>query len=598
MTEAEVLHEAERLLNRGEILPAERVLATLWADTTHAPAIALHLLGQIRKAQGRVADAERYLRRAIAAEPDVADRHAALGDLLAGAGLNADAASLFASAGMLAPHNEGIHRRRVRALIDAGMPEEAESVARVFLTATPSAEAWIILANALRARDKFEEALAASEAAATLQPASVGAVHGRGVALARLGRNQEALDAFDDLVRRGVRDPALYTHRGAALMRLARADEAESTFEQGVRQWPVDQHLQHALATTRWMRGAGQSFARSFEAAVAQNPDAVALRIGCADLLRRADLRQHAEDMLREGLRRSPDHPALAHALGVLLDEMDRSQEAVALLDAGLAAQPNSLQVRGAYVNALLRLGRGDEALVAIQPARLAEPVNQEWICYESMALRQLGDARYHELCDYDLMVQPFELPPPQGYRSTAEFNAALREQLMRLHVLDTHPLDQSLRHGSQTTRSLLHVDDPVVKQYLAALHEPIQAYMELMRDPDHIWSGRKTGGYRLAGCWSVKLKPSGYHINHYHPAGWISSAYYVSVPEVTSAGDSQEGWIKFGEARWPTPSCTVERVVQPKAGTLVLFPSYMWHGTIPFSAGERITAPFDAVPA
>jgi hypothetical protein len=31
----------------------------------------------------------------------------------------------------------------------------------------------------------------------------------------------------------------------------------------------------------------------------------------------------------------------------------------------------------------------------------------------------------------------------------------------------------------------------------------------------------------------------------------------------------------------------------------LVVFPSYMWHGTNPFrSSTERITAPFDFVPA
>ena len=57
-------------------------------------------------------------------------------------------------------------------------------------------------------------------------------------------------------------------------------------------------------------------------------------------------------------------------------------------------------------------------------------------------------------------------------------------------------------------------------------------------------------------------------------------------------------GWIKFGEPRWPVPHCTVEKVVQPKEGLLVLFPSYMWHGTIPFSQGDRLTAPFDVVPA
>jgi hypothetical protein len=41
-----------------------------------------------------------------------------------------------------------------------------------------------------------------------------------------------------------------------------------------------------------------------------------------------------------------------------------------------------------------------------------------------------------------------------------------------------------------------------------------------------------------------------------------------------------------------------IQRHVQPTPGTLVLFPSYFWHGTIPFNTtDERITVAFDVVP-
>lgn len=54
-------------------------------------------------------------------------------------------------------------------------------------------------------------------------------------------------------------------------------------------------------------------------------------------------------------------------------------------------------------------------------------------------------------------------------------------------------------------------------------------------------------------------------------------------------------GWIKFGETRYPVPG----GVVQPRAGRLLLFPSYMWHGTNPIHGSEPRTAiAFDAVPA
>jgi len=485
-----------------------------------------------------------------------------------------------------------------RGALNAGAFGEAERSARRLIVIAPSADAYDILGNALRAQGRLEEALAAADAALKLSPGSAVAQHGRALTLSRLGRYIDALATFDALTARGVAAAALWLNRGVALLGLTRVEEAEAAFADGVKRWPQDQGLQNALASTRWMRGDSAAFARDYEAAVARHPDALLLRLGCADVLRRADRREAAERLLREGLRRSPDEPQIRGALGVVLDEMDRSAEALPLLAGAVAASPQTLFMRGNLIGALLRLSRSQEALLHIEALRQAQPLNGEWIAYQAMAWRQLGDPRYRWLCDYDTMVRAYDLDPPPGYATIAVFNAALRERLNRLHVLETHPLDQSLRNGSQTTRSLLTIDDPVIKEYLKALEAPIRAYIDTMRDPNHPWSGRKSDRFKLAGCWSVKLKPGGYHINHLHPEGWISSAYYVALPEATRSGAGQEGWIKFGEPRWPTPGCTVEKVVQPKEGRLVLFPSYMWHGTIPFSAGERMTAPFDVVPA
>jgi hypothetical protein len=52
-----------------------------------------------------------------------------------------------------------------------------------------------------------------------------------------------------------------------------------------------------------------------------------------------------------------------------------------------------------------------------------------------------------------------------------------------------------------------------------------------------------------------------------------------------------------FGEPGVPVPlqAPPPTRVVDPRPGQLVLFPSYLWHGTQPFeSSGERITVAFD----
>jgi len=46
------------------------------------------------------------------------------------------------------------------------------------------------------------------------------------------------------------------------------------------------------------------------------------------------------------------------------------------------------------------------------------------------------------------------------------------------------------------------------------------------------------------------------------------------------------------------TPSLDAELSVRPEVGLLVLFPSYFWHGTLPFHSEQlRLTVAFDVVP-
>jgi hypothetical protein len=72
-----------------------------------------------------------------------------------------------------------------------------------------------------------------------------------------------------------------------------------------------------------------------------------------------------------------------------------------------------------------------------------------------------------------------------------------------------------------------------------------------------------------------------------------------VTVPEATNDPGTRSGWIKFGEPSLELPlKNPIRRAVQPVPGRLVLFPSYMWHGTIPLQANSpRTTIAFDVTP-
>ncbi|QNP44253.1 hypothetical protein H9L15_07275 [Sphingomonas daechungensis] len=95
-----------------------------------------------------------------------------------------------------------------------------------------------------------------------------------------------------------------------------------------------------------------------------------------------------------------------------------------------------------------------------------------------------------------------------------------------------------------------------------------------------------------------MRLRSHGHHSNHVHPLGWISSALYLALPERGHEERSDAGWFTLGQ---PDEKLGIElepwRKIQPKVGQLVLFPSWMWHGTVPFEEGERMTVAFDVSP-
>jgi uncharacterized protein (TIGR02466 family) len=383
-----------------------------------------------------------------------------------------------------------------------------------------------------------------------------------------------------------------------AAMLQGDAQGAEELLGAALEQAPFDAGLHIAFARTRWMMGKADCFADPMRQALAARPDNLDLRMALADLLRRAGQLDQAEGLLREGLARAPDEGGLMAALGVVLDEARQSGEAARLLAQACAHAPESLIMRQYYAQALLGAGNAEEAQQILAQLRRSKPLDQGLLALETLALRLLRAPRYRELCDYGALIKSYDLEPPPGYSSSADFNADLGQALRALHRETAHPLDQSLRGGSQSEGSLLSSPAPQIRAFLGALEAPIRDYISKLAAPAELVA-RRTKDYRLSGCWSVRLKPGGYHVNHVHPDGWISSAYYVAVPEGIEANRDEAGWLTFGAPRFPIAGCEIEKTIAPRVGQLTLFPSYFWHGVKPFRDGaERLTAAFDVVPA
>jgi len=272
---------------------------------------------------------------------------------------------------------------------------------------------------------------------------------------------------------------------------------------------------------------------------------------------------------------------------------------ALRLAERALHVVPANAAARTLLVAAQLGMGDARGALAHCEALLANAPDDQYLIALQTTAWRLTGDDRHSQLCNYRDLVVPLQLETPPPWTHMADFLADLRRSLNRLHDPQGHPLlFQSLRRGTETPFDLTRSKDPVIQALFGSFVVPIRCYLERQGQGSDPLRRRNHGGWRFNGSWSVRLHTSGYHANHVHPRGWISSACYIELPDGMNAG-SGEGALTFGQPGILTsPALSAEHTVHPQAGMLVLFPSYFWHGTVPFSSGHaRLTVAFDAVP-
>lgn len=453
-----------------------------------------------------------------------------------------------------------------------------------------SARLWQWLALLQRARDDRASSLHAFAKAAALAPNDATIAKGRAQTLLEAGL--PAVDAFATARRLAPNDGDIVLGVTAALFGEGQAETALSILAGSVGANPLWLFGHRDLVQLRWMMGEGAASFASLRQATATNPESEALWVQLIQALMQAGLNDDALAVIADGRKAIGESPRFIVNEAVIRSDAGE-REAAARLFSGFEHE-NDPTVAVRIIRHHLRYGDVEEAtrLVDHWIGRRGEAL--VWP-YASLCWRLLGDERAGWLEGEAALVRVFDLAaklPPLD---------RLASLLRGLHVARSQHLDQSVRGGTQTDGALFARIEPEIRQLRAAIVEAIAAYVAGLpeRDTAHPTLGpQRDQPVRFAGSWSVRLAGKGFHANHVHPAGWISSALYVALPGSGPTDAANAGWLVLGA---PEAGLGLNlphaRLIEPKPGRLVMFPSTMWHGTLPFQAGERLTVAFDVAP-
>jgi tetratricopeptide (TPR) repeat protein len=452
-------------------------------------------------------------------------------------------------------------------------------------------------AQELKARGRLGDAIALYRQAVAAAPGSAAAAHNLAAALGDAGLWGEAETHIRTALATGAGAAESWLVLGRCLQSRGAFDDAEAAFLEAVQRRPTMQDALLDLAQLRWMRSGDIAAATSsVDAALRHSPANLGVRLVRIKILENTG---HAEAAFEEAQRLAQTHPddfAIAVVASQLAADQGHSGVALAHAERATTLVPQHPIAAVALITACLGVGDASRAEVIATEYLRNAPHDQHALALLATAWRMLDDPRYHAIYDYDTMVRTFFLDVPPGWTSLAGYVGDLRAALQRAHRLQTHPFNQSIRHGSQTS-DILNLDDPAIAALPLALDGPITEFLASLGPGDAPLRRRHQGGYAFQGMWSIRMQAGGYHVDHVHPNGWISSACYVEAPEGLSGHD---GWLRFGAPGVRTePELAAERFIEPQAGMVVLFPSYMWHGVIPFTApGARMSFAFDLEPA
>lgn len=354
-------------------------------------------------------------------------------------------------------------------------------------------------------------------------------------------------------------------------------------------QW-LDGH--RVLASLRWVAGDARGFDASYAAAARAHPRAQGLWLGWFSTVAQHRDWPRARAILDEAESHLGRTKPLTQARLFIANESGDEAETVRLLAATSAWDDPFIQI--ARIRAALRAGDPARALSIALPLAQSAPgsplAGQAWP-YVSTCWRLLDDPRGNWL-DGDF-VRSMDVG-----LSDAELDE-LGECLRALHIAQLPYPEQSVRGGTQTDRSVLLRHEPILQRARAALMAAVADYVAALPTPDpaHPLLSRPRDDLRISGSWSVRLTGGGFNIPHSHPMGWISSAFYVALPQDDAPAPA--GHFHYGA---PPPELGLGlapyATIAPRRGHLVLFPSTLWHGTVPTTSGERLNIAFDIVPA
>ena len=444
-----------------------------------------------------------------------------------------------------------------------------------------------IIGAANKRLGKLEEAVSAYRQALAINPDFADAYYNMGIALTAQEKLDEAIEAYKKALSIKPDYAQVYSNMGDTFKAQGKLEEAIEAYKKALTIKPNYAEAHNNMGNAIKEQGKLGEAIEAYKRALTIMPNFAEAHNNMGTALQKQGKLEEAIEAYNKAISSRPDFTEVYHNMGNAFNDQGNLKKAIEAFD-----KDNSQGSRAKALENIYELGNYLDFNERLSILSKEDPNNIRVAAMSAFASDQLKQENVYPFCKDPLdMVHTNNI---KNYMPNFdEFITSLLNEMNELRA-SWEPGGKTTKGGFQTNGKLFSNNSPnltiledIIKKELISYKLKFMNYdLRIIQNwPEKI----------ELNAWYVRLLKGGHQSSHIHPGGWVSGVFYLkTVPSPRN----QEGAIKFGLHGYEYPIKNEKlpfKIHQPVNGDLVLFPSSLFHETIPVKQElERCVIAFD----
>ncbi len=522
------------------------------------------------------------------------------------------------------PHPAEVHA--LQKLFQSGLLSQAESRAKFMAAMYPDVLAiYNILGLSQQAQGKYHEAVASFRKMLSIDSRIAELHFNLGVILSQIGETKDAVASYRKALQLKPNFTVAHFNLGTLLQGQGRFQEAAFHYQKAIDIEPGFFEALGNLGTIMQQQGQLDKAEQFYRKALALRPDARG-HFNLGTTLHDQGEHEDAIRAFRDAVRLDPHFADAWNDLGETLRDRGDMDEAICCYKQALTVEPDHNRAKYNLGEFFCLADRLQEAIPYFEGSNFADAQDRALQClyntrqfeafkqkfdqltgYGQPASVLLGTLSTHYATNfhledtYNFCKEPMNYVVHTRIDELAEPDSPLLKELLYdiQHLAIAERKQGRLYYGMQSAGNLLQRSERSYQKLAALIRRKVLDYQQRFAGSRYEIILQFPREIEFTSSWYLRMKKGGYLTSHIHEEGWISGCVYLQLPAKNGAHEGSFEYSTDGDDYPRLHDDFPSQIVDQQVGDLVLFPSSLFHRTIPFhSDQERVCVAFDVKPA